>query len=95
MTPPLLGKINVIGSGCAIVRFGQAKAAAPAPSDDREECILKIDHMNDADGYKKILRNWVRALALSGRVLYANSGKRVHGVFVVLHGAPSSVGGQR
>ena len=67
----------------------EAAAAAPAPSDDREECILKIDHMNDADGYRKILRNWARALALSGRVLYANSGKRVHGVYVVLHGAPS------
>jgi len=69
----------------------EAAAAAPTPTDDREECILKIDHMNDADGYRKILRNWARALALSGRVLYANSGKRVHGVFVVLHGAPSSV----
>ena len=71
----------------------EAAAAAPTLTDDREECILKIDHMNDADGYRKILRNWARALALSGRVLYANSGKRVHGVFVVLHGAPSSVGG--
>ena len=70
-----------------------AAAAAPTPSDNREECILKIDHMNDADGYKKTLRGWARALALSGRLLFANSGKRVHGVFVVLHGAPSSVGG--
>ena len=71
----------------------EAAVAGSTPSDDREECILKIDHMNDADGYRKILRNWARALALSGRVLYANSGKRVHGVFVVLHGAPSSIGG--
>ena len=72
----------------------QAEAAAAARAiETREECILKIDHMNDADGYRKILNLGARARARQPAWLYANSGTFVHGVYVVLHGAPSSVGG--
>ena len=83
---------NADAAAAAEAAAEAAAAAAPAPP-AREECILKIDHMNDAENYRKTLRGWVRALALGGRLLYACSGRRAIGIFVVLHGAPSDVGG--
>ena len=49
---------------------------AAVESEQKEECVIFIDHMNDAPGYKKQLRKWSEQLGLDGgRLLHATPAK--------------------
>ncbi len=61
-----------------------------------EEAVVVIDHMNEAVPYMRLLERWASEEGLEGAVLYAGgdgSGRRVHGVTVVLQGGAAGVGG--
>lgn len=51
-----------------------------------EELVLSIDHMNDSISYMRLLEWWAAEGGLAGTLLYDGSGRRVHGVVLVLQG---------
>tara|TARA_B110001452_G_scaffold212747_1_gene183407 strand:- start:3353 stop:4189 length:837 start_codon:yes stop_codon:yes gene_type:complete len=68
-----------------------AAAAAAATTQDEageaeEECVISIDHMNDSSAYMRLLERWAAEGGLAGTLLYDDSGRRVHGVVLVLQG---------
>ena len=68
---------------------------AAVESEQKEECVIFIDHMNDAPGYTKQLRKWSEQLGLDGgRLLHTtpakpSSTRREH-IICVLHGNPDA-----
>lgn len=65
---------------------GTAAAAHDQAGEAEEEVVLSIDHMNDSSSYMRLLERWAAEGGLAGTLLYDDSGRRVHGVVLVLQG---------
>ena len=71
-------------------------AGAAVKEETEEECVIYINHFNDAAGYSKQLQRWVTQLGLTGTLLYSTADARpphrwVY-ILVVLRGPRSSIG---
>ena len=66
-------------------------AQAAAAKEEEEELIVRIDHMNDHASYMRSLERWAADGGLAGVLLYDESGKRVHGVVLVLQGGARAI----
>ena len=94
---PFRATILKIGGSGGVATDAPPRATVEDAVD--QECVVHIDHMNDAEGYTKLLHRWTSQLGVTAWLIFANGRRssikppasRVTNVFCVLRGPMTSV----